>query len=383
LPCDISPDNEDQDHIDDFLLMVALLCGPLDVLLNHWSPNHQPIISIRDDPEDETSVPIQISNWKPSKDGRHSGVVFVREQLIGRRSTAFAGKGTIDGEEKDLVIKLSYLPEKLRHHEQRVTRHIRKFPFEKLLKEGLDKSSDLTISPEDAEELRRGYSRLPQYVGTVDFSNYAAGTITHINPRTGRAETLYLSGLVTEGRAGKVLAYNASVKDTIDVYADAARCIWASTLCNVYYRDPNQGNILQYPDDGGMLIDFGNAVLQGVADSPIVSDEDQLADAARSANAHFICLAAIRAGELVERLKTARRAFESEIAKTSIETTDPSQLSRLDETNAYLIERKWTNVTKAEQNIDQFRHPRFYDDLESLSYCLVHQVSFTSRAFCA
>lgn len=383
MPCDVSPDNVDREHAVDFVKMVALFCGPLDVLTGHWKPSDHTVLACRDDPDDVSSQPFEITDWKPATGFGDDGLVQAREQLVGKRSTAFAGRGTINGEEKDLVIKLSYLPEDRRHHEQRVLRHIRKFAFEKLLKEGQDESSDLPISPEDAEELRRGYFRLPRYVGTVDFSNYAAGTIAHTNLQTGRAETLYLSGLVTEGRAGKVLAYDASVNHTIDVYADAARCIWASTLCNVYYRDPNQGNIWQHPDDGGMLIDFGNALLQDVPDSPIVSDEDQLADAARSANAYFICLAAIRAGELVERLKTARRAFETEIVKTSIETTDPSQLSRLDETNAYLIGRKRTNVTKAEQNIDQFRHPRFYDDLESLSYCLVHQVSFTSRAFCA
>jgi hypothetical protein len=267
LPCDVSPDNVDREHAVDFVKMVALFCGPLDVLTGHWKPSDHTVLACRDDPDDVSSQTFEITDWKPTTGFGDDGLVQAREQLVGKRSTAFAGKGTINREEKDLVIKLSYLPEDRRHHEQRVTRHIRKFPFEKLLKEGLDNSSDLTISPEDAEELRRGYSRLPRYVGTVDFSNYAAGTIAHTNLQTGRTEVLYLSGLVTEGRAGKVLAYDASVNHTIDVYADAARCIWASTLCNVYYRDPNQGNILQHPDDGGMLIDFGNALLQHVRDS--------------------------------------------------------------------------------------------------------------------
>lgn len=446
--------------MDDFLLIVALLCGPLDVLLSHWSPSSQSVTMIRDDPDNSGSPLRHITNWKPSgpskdsKDVRQDGVVFVREQLTGRRSTAFAGKGTIDGEEKDLVIKLSYLPEKSRHHEQRVTRHLRDFDFDGLLERGQAGTTDFDLKFEegDVDDLRRGYSRLPRYAGTLDFGSYAAKTITHINPRTGQRETLHLSGLVTEGPPGEVLAHNAPWKDTVDVYADVLCCMWASTLCNVYYRDPNHGNILLHPAGGGMLIDYGNAlIMTDFPNTPI--DEDALADAARSANEYFLCLAAIRAGELADKLRNRRKAYNSAVETRntamkaleaytdaapdaddsldadaalhtgdSLDTDDPFDTDEtldtddspdaddprdanysleadgspdtdasfdVDDTSELAqlmldaaeepVNRKKEHLEDAEQAILSFRQPRFFDDVESLVYCLAYQVRFLGK----
>lgn len=344
--------------------MVALLCGPLDVLICHWKPRDQAFLAFRDDPDDLESEPLQITNWKSLDSNRPHGAVFVREQLIGRRSTAFAGKGTIDGKEKDLVIKLSYLSKDLCRHEQRVTRHIRDFKFNELLDSGVVRG--FKLDEDDVSNLRRGYSRLPRYVGTLDFGDYAAKQIEHVDAETGSTETLYLSGLVTEGLRGTILGANASEDQTMQVYGDAARCLWASALCDVYYRDPNQGNILLHAEGGGMLIDFGNALIRSLTDAPITLNQrcSRLEDDARSANPYFISLVSIQAGFVAKEYIDARTTWE--FVKDKPEE-DPDRLDAKVE------------FRDAERAIDEFREPRFFDDLESIIYCLLHQVR--SRSF--
>ncbi|KAH8090973.1 hypothetical protein HD553DRAFT_354913 [Filobasidium floriforme] len=366
LPCDVSPDNDDQDHIDDFLKMVALLCGPLDVLICHWKPRDQAFLAFRDDPDDLESEPLQITNWKSLVSNRPHGAVFVREQLIGRRSTAFAGKGTINGKEKDLVIKLSYLSKDLCRHEQRVTRHIRDFKFDELLDSGVVRGFELDEN--DVSNLRRGYSRLPRYVGTLDFGDYAAKQIDHVDAETGLTGTLYLSGLVTEGLHGTILSAKAPEDQTMQVYGDAARCLWASALCDVYYRDPNQGNILLHAEGGGMLIDFGNAVIRSLTDSAITlyQRSSRLEDDARSANPYFISLVSDEAGFKAQVYTEALTAWEKIKHKSE---GDPDRLK---------AEKK---LRDAERQIDEFRAPRFFDDLESIIYCLLHQLGRHQEKF--
>lgn len=363
MPCDVSCEDVDREHAVDFVKMVALFCRPLDVLTGHWKPSDHTVLACRDDPDNVSSQTFDITDWKPTTGFGDDGLVHAREELVGKRSTAFAGRGTINGEEKDLVIKLSYLSEDRRHHEQRVLRHIRDFPFDDLLERGRAGTIDLELSDDDVRELQRGCSRLPRYVGTLDFGEYARKQIDREDPETGVSETLYLSGLVTEGRPGTVIPSKTSCNDTLDVYTDAIACLWASSLCDVHYRDINQGNILQHPDGGGMAIDFGNATLRGTI-SRLDNTPEQLSkrmkDDSLATNDTFISVAAVKAG-------WRAKCFESSWVRLQADKDDPELEGE---------ERLWRRKSyeSVVSEVDRFRQPRFYDDVESIIWCLIHQV---------
>lgn len=303
---------------------------------------------------------MELTNWKP--DSQRRGLIFVREQLIGRRTSTFAGKGTINGEEKDLVIKVSYLSERMRYHEQNVIKRIRDVSLQEVLRSA---PPDFIFSEQDRLDLQRGRERLPHYVGTLDFSHYTGGIIESYDASTKRTKRLFLSGVVTEGRPGKVLAADTTIEQTVKVYADAERCFWTASLYGIHYRDPNQGNILLAEDGGGLLIDFGNAKLDDsrvLIDGNIDERVEALLEDARSANAYFICVASATAGMIAAIYRTDEADLDA--AEQNVKTKK-RELKQLQD-----------DCKSATKRIEQFRHPRYCNDTESLLYCLIHQVSW-------
>jgi hypothetical protein len=98
----------------------------------------------------------------------------------------------------------------------------------------------------------------------------------------------------------------------------------------------------------------------------------RLEDDARSANPYFISLAALEAGRLAGLLKVACQKLE---AVKHMPEDDPSRL------------KAELSLVRAEARVNLFRKPRFFDDLESVVYCLLHQVrllpsTFQSLKFC-
>jgi hypothetical protein len=123
---------------------------------------------------------------------------------------------------------------------------------------------------------------------------------------------------------------------------DTYQALFLASLRGVHHRDANLGNMMSCsPTDGrkfGMLIDYGNAILEGAHSSDTLED---VQDACRSANQMYRC------SDLAIAMCTSQNHMDW-----------PSELTKRD-----LQALKGT-----------YRH-RYVDDMESFLYCHCHLAS--------
>lgn len=153
---------------------------------------------------------------------------------------------------------------------------------------------------------------------------------------------LVFTSIAIKQPEGEVITAGSSITQLWRYLGDTYQALFFASLRGVHHRDANLGNIMAWsPTDErkvGMLIDYGNASIEGSRRSDTLED---VQDACRSANQMYWC----------SLVATAMRTLETSMNR-------PTELTKSD-----------LQALK-----DTYRY-RYVDDMESFLYCHCHLAS--------
>jgi hypothetical protein len=268
-----------------------------------------------------------------------------RAAIWGRRTAVWRTMASLRAEAPpvSVILKSAWLPPRLVHYELKMLHRMNETSTSPLLA-----ANDPIVPP-----LIR--SSVPIPVGMVDLPNSTIPWVTNERLCLGdefSEKTLEFSVFAMQGPVGRRVDAdidNLSLRDVSAIYLGAMQALFLASSHNVHFRDLNLGNIVSARSPSGelygFLIDYGNSRYKNERKDPLrdqTSSEikNLCQDDRRSGNTTFLCTSVAKAVQQFDAYKGFEQYFQDEI---------PAGLRNAPH--------------------------RYIDDLESILYCLLYQVS--------
>lgn len=331
---------------------IALLSGPPFLVSEQWQPSPQDILSVRK--ADGNLVRYHLTNIRR---------LSVSPVLWGSRTAAWAATAqrvdnvdvTLPHEALPLVIKSSWLPDRLYDHELDMTVHI-------------DKARSRCISEGEVVPL------LPFPVGHA--INAIPGSETHLdNWRTANGRTRNTT-LVTFCAEGKHVDEDLpTLRNHVRFHRSLTQTIRWLAKIGLHYRDLNNGNVLRSAAGYCVLIDFGNARYlkrpRGQTGDQPVGALDLSMDDARSGTLMFMSRRIHGLTEKRDIYEKDKGEYEQECkALAAMDDDDPGKEPEFRQCEAQKRELE----TQRQEMMNIHSRHCYIDDAESQLYLMTQQV---------
>jgi len=397
--CDLS----NPDHAAEIVTWIAFMIGPLENVIDTFEiPRHTFTMS---HPSTDAKEPGTVSEWEwifdETKDEQPWCILERRRDLWGRRTVCVAGqarKKESGAPTESLILKFIWAPAYLSNWEYKVLEILGKVQSSP----NVQLSEALQMVKEDVLKNR------PRPVGMLGACERRSrrnagecGTDDGIEPSS--HSRLHLSCMCTINPQGQRISIRSelSISQRVEILSDGIASLWVAACNDIHYRDVNAGNIVYLFSDQGseevtaFLIDYGNArildeprlfsqsrgldpeqiseLAEGLLGTDFLAKADWVKhvkrklDDARSGNAFFISTQTgkIHKAEVAQAqlLRKKKEADEACLADPKSKRKQASAAALGD------------SLKSASEALFRVRGHRYIDDLESLIYVHIWQVS--------